>query len=164
MTKIIFLLLMIIIITLNFFLLRKSYSLLSFYLESIPRNPFISLVKEEHVGQKIETDFIKRDQFRDNKLSLLAISIDCSVCKELINSFNDSDMKLLDFVVLSNGNIPDQQRLILIDRKIQFVESNQIFNSIGIRSVPKLIEIDRGEISNVRKVTHIKELWVDNKL
>ncbi|QEY21157.1 hypothetical protein D0S48_10880 [Psychrobacillus sp. AK 1817] len=150
---------LLILVAINFLIAKKIYALFSFYLQIIPRNPYLKLAKEIKVGQTIDIEQMKADEIsHKNSLTVVAISIECSKCKELINSFPRSNLSFNDFLFLSNGKIPEPQRNILIDHKISFVESEKVFNDLGVRSVPKAIKIEDNIILSVNNISNVDEL------
>jgi hypothetical protein len=160
--KYFFLILLLIIIVFNFILIKKSYFLLSFYLESIPRNPYLKFIKEIKKGQTINTAALQKEHTQNKHLNMLAVSVECSTCTALISSFSNINDEIFKFIIISNGILPERQREILIRKKIHFIESKEIFEEIGIRSVPKLIKVNNNVVSDINTVSNWKEL--KNKL
>lgn len=111
-------------------------------MEAIAKSPYLRVAKELYIGQQINLDLLsKQDIVVENKMTLMAISVECPTCKEIVNGFEQTETELLDFIIVSNGIIPEKQKNILFDRKIMMVESEEFFNSLGLRSVPRIIMI-----------------------
>ncbi|SDR02590.1 MULTISPECIES: hypothetical protein [Virgibacillus] len=159
MIKIAILICMVIIIVFNFLLLKRSKDLLMFYMETIAKSPYLSVAKELHIGQQINLEYLSKQNIAfEGDLIIMAVSVKCSTCKEIINGFEQAEMELRDFVIVSNGVIPIKQKTILLENKIKMVESEEFFNSLGLRSVPRVINIDKGIVTNISRITHSNEL------
>lgn len=159
MIKVFVLIILLTLVTINFLIAKKVYKLFNFYLQIIPRNPYLKLAKEIKIGQSVDTEMLKTEENSlKNSLTVVAISIDCSKCKELINSFPQSNHRFSDFIFLSNGKIPDIQRNILVNQNISFIESEQVFKNLGVRSVPKVIKIENKIILSINNISNVDEL------
>ena len=159
MIKVFILIILLTIVTINFILTKKAFKLFTFYLQVIPKNPYIKLAKEIQVGQKFDIELLKiaKNSLSSN-LTIVAISVECSKCKELINSFSQSNHSFSDLIFLSNGKIPEIQKNILINENINFIESDKVFKMLGVRSVPKAIKVEDKIILSVNSVSNVSDL------